>query len=243
MARDAPFTEKTARIIAQRVAYRCSYLGCGQITIGPGVGGPDKVANAGTACHIVAASPTGPRARPMSATQRRKADNGIWMCATHGRLIDADDADYTIETLRAWKEEAERRADGELKGWLEAAQGQLVAHFVTFLNGYRVLHAEPNQEAVPAVVAALDEIRRGLLDLRPQLTRLSTRRRLEAAIGQVRKFLDRWKPHQDPFADRNWKTDYSDFFPDLEQVRAEFRSLVDELRTLDPRVPEFGMWA
>lgn len=40
--------------------------------------------------------------------KRSSIDNGIWMCRTHAKLIDSDEATYTVEQLHQW-EEAERR--------------------------------------------------------------------------------------------------------------------------------------
>src|SRR5262249_1633785 len=42
--------------------------------------------------------------------QLQSIDNGIWMCYTHGKLIDADEATYTPETLKYWRKLAERKA-------------------------------------------------------------------------------------------------------------------------------------
>ena len=65
------------------------------------------------ACHIYAAS-NGPAARrvntSLSVDELRSIDNGIWMCYTHGKLIDADEATYTPEMLKYWRKLAERKA-------------------------------------------------------------------------------------------------------------------------------------
>ena len=55
----------------------------------------------GTAAHICAAAPGGPRYdADMSSNERSGIDNGIWLCAHDGRLIDTDVVAYTAEVLK-----------------------------------------------------------------------------------------------------------------------------------------------
>ncbi len=73
----------------------------------------DGALSIGVACHIRAAAPGGPRYDPgQTQDQRKHEDNGIWMCQTHSRLIDADDSPYPPEVLLEWKRLAEVRANG-----------------------------------------------------------------------------------------------------------------------------------
>lgn len=51
------FTLKTKETLAKRVAWRCSFPGCGRITVGAGHKDNNHVINLGEACHIYAASP------------------------------------------------------------------------------------------------------------------------------------------------------------------------------------------
>jgi hypothetical protein len=62
----------------------------------------------GTASHICAAAPGGPRYDgEMSPEQRRSVTNGIWMCRNHGTAIDSVDSKFTTDVLLTWKKEAE----------------------------------------------------------------------------------------------------------------------------------------
>ncbi|PUB82947.1 MAG: hypothetical protein DBP02_13330 [gamma proteobacterium symbiont of Ctena orbiculata] len=64
--------------------------------------------NIGTAAHICAAAPGGPRYdEKMSPEERSSASNGIWMCRDHGKAIDSNDPQFTVECLRGWKKQAE----------------------------------------------------------------------------------------------------------------------------------------
>lgn len=104
------FSSKTKRTLADRVAWKCSFPGCSQITIGPNVA-QDKSTNLGEAAHIYAASEDGPRYNPdMTPDERKSIENGIWMCRHHARLIDNDFFNYSAATLQQWKLIAEENA-------------------------------------------------------------------------------------------------------------------------------------
>jgi hypothetical protein len=114
MSREADFSLAVKEALAKRADNRCSFPQCPQATIGPSEEGPDRISNSGDAAHIVAASP-GPGARRanknrLSADQLKDIDNGIWMCATHARLIDRDEVTYTIAMLRLWRQIREQKA-------------------------------------------------------------------------------------------------------------------------------------
>lgn len=117
MAREKPtrtrdeFTETTKRIMAERVAWRCSFPNCNKITIGPQKGDETKSMNLGEAAHITAASLEGPRYdKDLDRTQRRAITNGVWMCRPHARFIDTDYKEYSAATLNIWKKQAEGMA-------------------------------------------------------------------------------------------------------------------------------------
>lgn len=125
------FTETTKRTMAERVAWRCSFPGCGKNTVGPDSADPKKRINNGTAAHICAAAPNGPRYdQCMSTEERRSITNGIWMCKDHGTLIDSDYTIYSIDTLRQWKQEAEYKAAETLRD----PSVEKVAQSATFLQ-------------------------------------------------------------------------------------------------------------
>jgi hypothetical protein len=121
------FPAVTKDLLAKRVGYRCSNPSCGQLTSGPH-DDPTKTVNVGVAAHITAASPGGPRYdASLSATQRKSAENGIWLCQKCAKLVDNDPERYTLEVLRSWKREAEETAIRELEGCTKksSALGQI----------------------------------------------------------------------------------------------------------------------
>ncbi|WP_327311929.1 hypothetical protein [Streptomyces sp. NBC_01235] len=108
--RRANFTDKTKGTLALRAAYRCSNPGCGVLTIGPGSGSADFELT-GTAAHIYAAAPNGPRGTGgLTDTQRSAPPNGIWLCARCARLVDTNAGGaYPASLLRGWKDLHETR--------------------------------------------------------------------------------------------------------------------------------------
>lgn len=105
------FSESVKRSLGGRVAWKCSYPGCPEITVGPGNRDDAHVLNLGVAAHITAASPGGPRYDPdISSEERASIQNGIWLCKKHSELIDKDFTQFSADTLRQWKAQAEKKA-------------------------------------------------------------------------------------------------------------------------------------
>lgn len=102
------FREKTKLQIAKRAGWLCSYPSCRRLTVGGDI-------MVGTAAHICAAAPDGPRYDPnQTPEQRRAAENGIWMCRDHGTAIDSKDPEFTVARLREWKARAESEARAQV---------------------------------------------------------------------------------------------------------------------------------
>ena len=102
------FTGKTKLQIAKRAGWLCSDPSCRRATIGSNTDGDGEV-NLGTAAHICAAAPDGPRYDSnQTPEQRRSPNNGIWMCRLHGTAIDAKDSKFTVELLHQWKAQAQK---------------------------------------------------------------------------------------------------------------------------------------
>ena len=109
------FSQKTKRILASRVGYRCSNPSCSvKSTIGPGDDGKSIVL-LGEAAHIIGAIQDGddklsPRAdSTKSVRDIISLDNGIWLCRTCHKLVDSKTSTYTISKLKGWKKQAEAK--------------------------------------------------------------------------------------------------------------------------------------
>jgi hypothetical protein len=64
------------------------------------------------AAHIHAAARGGKRyLETMTPEQRKDISNAIWLCTTHGTLVDQDEVKYPADLLRAWKRQREIEAD------------------------------------------------------------------------------------------------------------------------------------
>jgi len=110
------FTKPTIQRLRDRAGNVCSFPECHVHTHGAAFSGDkansDKSVGIGIACHIKAAAPGGPRYDvKQTKDERRHIDNGIWMCQTHSKLVDADDSAYSVETLVEWKQKAEARSN------------------------------------------------------------------------------------------------------------------------------------
>jgi hypothetical protein len=102
------FTQATKELIAKRVGYLCSNPDCRCPTVGAAQS-HDGIVNVGVAAHITAAAAGGPRYdASLTSDERRHQSNGIWLCQTHGKLVDSDGGHFTVEELRRWKLEAEK---------------------------------------------------------------------------------------------------------------------------------------
>ena len=116
------FSPQVIEMLAKRVAYMCSNPECGQPTCGPQLD-PMKAVNVGVAAHITAASPNGPRYDgSLTPEQRKSIENGVWLCQKCGKLVDNDEARYTVAQLRGWKRLAEELAIREVEGGPRKAQ-------------------------------------------------------------------------------------------------------------------------
>jgi hypothetical protein len=112
MAKRHEFSSETKEALEKRAGNRCSFPGCPASTSGPSNENDKAVSNTGMACHIAAAAdgPGARRYRKMSKKARTSINNGIWMCYTHGKLIDTDEKRFSIPMLKKWREFAEFRA-------------------------------------------------------------------------------------------------------------------------------------
>lgn len=112
MARNE-FYRGVPALLAHQAGNCCSLPGCTFPTAGPSKESTIAVSNTGMACHIIPAS-SGPGARrvdlAIGADEIKSINNGIWLCYTHGKLIDTDEVRFSTPMLKKWREIAELRA-------------------------------------------------------------------------------------------------------------------------------------
>lgn len=116
MANRDDFTIATKKLLRDRVGNRCSNPLCKRLTSGP-ANNTGQAVNMGTAAHICAAAKGGPRYNVnMTPTERKSAENGIWLCNFCADLIDKDPIRYPASLLHQWKENAEMDAEYQING-------------------------------------------------------------------------------------------------------------------------------
>lgn len=98
------FPQAVRDLLAHRAGFICAFPGCGRLTVGPSDDRKSGLSMVGVAAHITAASAKGPRYDTvMSPPERSSERNGIWMCQTHGKLIDDNTSRHTVAELLRWK--------------------------------------------------------------------------------------------------------------------------------------------
>lgn len=115
MPRDE-FTASTKHIVAHRAGLHCSNPQCQTITSGP-TADPHRALSIGEAAHISGASPGGPRFdSSLTPVDRASPENAIWLCRSCAALIDRDEARFTTQLLKSWKDQVERQASKAIAG-------------------------------------------------------------------------------------------------------------------------------
>lgn len=109
----ANFTPETKRSLAAAAGHRCSYKLCIEPTTlavrkKDRRGTPTnnrRPGGVGVAAHIYGATQTGcPRPSSLTPEELSHESNGIWMCHTHGTLIDQHEEAYSASFLKTCKE-------------------------------------------------------------------------------------------------------------------------------------------
>lgn len=137
------FSARTKLDLALRASYVCS--SCKLSTVGPSDEAPDAVTMIGVAAHICAAAP-GPGARrydpTMTPEERSHIDNGIWLCASCGVLIDRDEKRFTADDLRRMKREHE--GSRRIGGSGSDAEGDLISIGRDIVAVGSIVHSGPD---------------------------------------------------------------------------------------------------
>lgn len=111
---------RQAQILALRSGNRCAFPNCGQSLVAERTE-LSVWEIVGEMAHIRARRPGGARYDPsMTAAERDAADNLIYLCPTHHKVIDKQPADWPVERLLAIKRDHER-AIGEATVRIHAA--------------------------------------------------------------------------------------------------------------------------
>jgi tetratricopeptide (TPR) repeat protein len=94
---------KTHKMLWGLAASRCAFPDCHRELV-MDASQTDDESLVGEACHIVAQSPSGPRADPsLPPEQRDHYDNLILLCRNHHKLVDDQENTYTVQRLLEMK--------------------------------------------------------------------------------------------------------------------------------------------
>jgi hypothetical protein len=99
-----PITDRTRKILWIKAGGRCSI--CNE-QLATDATGEDDPSVFGEECHIVARSPGGPRAADIADIDGY--DNLILLCRKHHKQVDDQRSSFTVERLKAIKQEHENR--------------------------------------------------------------------------------------------------------------------------------------
>lgn len=132
------FTRSTRETIARRSGYRCAFPNCRRLTIMPNPEDLSSSVGTGIGAHIYAAAPGGPRYDPaMTPEERTSVANGIWLCAACSKIVDTLPDAFPVDTLRYWKQNAERAAarDAQLTAYdIDGLIAEIDAHYHAMLS-------------------------------------------------------------------------------------------------------------
>jgi hypothetical protein len=104
MARN--YSDLTLKQLFLTSGHYCAFPGCVSAIVDFT---EDEPVVLGTIAHIEGSSDVGPRSNPtLSAAERDNYANLVLLCAHHHSLVDKNHADYPVETLKEWKQSAEK---------------------------------------------------------------------------------------------------------------------------------------
>jgi hypothetical protein len=127
MSKRDDFLKPVRDVLARRVGYKCSNPNCRILTTGPGDSAGGTV-NVGVAAHITAAAKGGERFDPnLTKEARGSAENGIWLCQIHAKLVDDAPERFTVDLLREWKRLSEQAARLEIEELNKGLPARLAA--------------------------------------------------------------------------------------------------------------------
>lgn len=195
MAVAPEFLMTTKRAIASRAANICSSPTCYALTVGPSRTRNELDLRVGEAAHIRAAKPEEARYdASMTDAQRADPANGIWLCDTCHRMIDANQgADFPVEMLHSWKDEHEKQINYLLTTHQSPLPilrrntdaGRLAQQVVDLIASRGVFFAAPECEVPAYVEESLQEMRGELRVLINDTERDSALKRIVAEIGKA----------------------------------------------------------
>jgi hypothetical protein len=109
-------TSKDLKLLLQKSGNRCAFPNCGELLIHADSDNVDEQTVLSNIAHIVAQKEDGPRGHyALPLEERDKESNLLLLCEKHHKIIDDQPQRYTVERLKQFKEDHEKRIE-ELTG-------------------------------------------------------------------------------------------------------------------------------
>jgi hypothetical protein len=135
------FSPETKDLLAKRAGYICAFPGCRRLTVGPSEDRLTGTTMVGVAAHITAAGVGGPRYEASLSREDRSSErNGVWLCQTHGKLVDDNPSVHTVQQIARWKKQHE--------DWVFARVSNSDNHLTDGISRIRLAHLGPFGERV-----------------------------------------------------------------------------------------------
>ena len=133
------FSQNIIEKVKMRASFICSNPDCRALTLAPSEFELDKVIYIGTASHICAASPKGPRYdKYMTSEQRGSLNNAIFLCTNCSVMIDKNEGkDFSIDTIKRWKKEHE--------AWVRINLNKSISLYPNITNSIEVVNNGQNE--------------------------------------------------------------------------------------------------
>lgn len=124
-------TDRDRKLLWGRAGSRCSYCRC-QLVVD--ASDADRESIVGDEAHIVADSPTGPRANEGSRQNLDGYENAILLCKTHHKMIDDQASTYSVRDLQLMKVSHEQWVDQALSAADKAQAADMAQRAVDQLD-------------------------------------------------------------------------------------------------------------
>lgn len=135
------FSPATKELLGKRAGFMCAFPECRRLTVGPSEDRVNGTTMVGVAAHITAASARGPRFDTLMSPEERSSErNGVWVCQTHGKLIDDTASVHTTEEISRWKKQHEE--------WVFARVSNAENHLTNGISELKLTNVGPFKDAV-----------------------------------------------------------------------------------------------
>lgn len=191
--RKLSFTERTIKLVAFRTGNRCAFPGCDDRLIEPGTA-LDEPVILGEIAHIRGENPGAARYdASMTNAERQRHDNLMVLCRRHHRIIDGQEATYTVEALLAMKADHEQRVER----LFEAAVGRVGFQELTTICNALMRDPEAGSSDFMVIPPAEKLAANGLTARSGSLLRMGL-----SKAAEVTNFLDRMSVLDPDFPER-----------------------------------------